>query len=62
MPCTVYYPVPLNKQKAYLDLESEYPVTESLCKEVIALPIHTELQKEQQDYIVSKIKEFINEN
>ncbi|MCB0539044.1 MAG: DegT/DnrJ/EryC1/StrS family aminotransferase [Bacteroidetes bacterium] len=62
VPCNIYYPVPLNKQKAYLDLDSEYPVTESLCKEVIALPIHTELQKEQQDYIVSKIKEFINEN
>lgn len=62
IPCNIYYPVPLNKQKAYLDLQTEYPITEELCKSVIALPMHTELDKNQQEYIVNKIKEFISEN
>lgn len=62
IPCNIYYPVPLNKQKAYLDLESEYPITEYLCNSVIALPMHTELENKQQEYIVNKIKEFLGEN
>jgi len=60
IPSNIYYPVPLNKQKAYLDNSRTFAVTELLCKCVLALPMHTELEKEQQEYIVNKIKEFIN--
>lgn len=59
IPCNIYYPVPLNEQKAYFDNTRTFPETEKLCKIVLALPMHTELQKEQQEYIVNKIKEFI---
>lgn len=59
IPCNIYYPVPLNKQKAYKDNSREFPITDKLCEEVIALPMHTELEKEQQEFIVQKIKEFI---
>jgi dTDP-4-amino-4,6-dideoxygalactose transaminase len=62
VPCNIYYPIPLNEQKGYKDLvtQKKYPITKDLCNRVIALPIHTELEEEQQDYIIEKVKEFIN--
>lgn len=61
IPCNVYYPVPLHLQKAYaMDVNHrEFPVTEELCKTVFALPMHTEFEVEQQDYIIEKVKEYI---
>ena len=60
IPTNVYYPVPLNKQKAYaLSMNNrDFPVTYDLCESVIALPIHTEFDEEQQDFIINKVKEF----
>lgn len=62
IPSNVYYPVPLNKQKAYaLSMNNrDFPVTYELCDTVIALPIHTEFDTEQQDYIIAAVKEFLN--
>ncbi len=62
IPCAIYYPIPLHSQKAYLDPrynEDDFPVTNKLCNEVIALPIHTELDDEQIEYVVSEILEFL---
>ncbi len=64
IPCGVYYPIPLHRQKAYLDeryKESDFPVTNQLVKEVISLPMHTELDEEQIDYIAQTIIKFIND-
>jgi dTDP-4-amino-4,6-dideoxygalactose transaminase len=61
IPTMIYYPVPLHLQKAYKRPgfeEGSFPLTESLSKEVISLPIHTEMHEEQQQYIVSCIKDF----
>lgn len=58
----VYYPVPLHMQKAYLDpryKEGDFPVTESLSKSVISLPIHTELTPEIQKEITDAVLEFV---
>ena len=63
IPCGVYYPIPLHLQKAYRDeryKEEDFPVTNQLVKEVISLPMHTELDDEQIDYITKTIIEFIN--
>lgn len=63
IPCGIYYPIPLHSQKAYADTrykEEDFPVTNQLVKEVIALPMHTELDDEQIDYITSTIIEFVN--
>lgn len=63
IPCGVYYPIPLHKQKAYQDsryIESDFLVTNELVKNVISLPMHTELDKEQINFITSKIIAFIN--
>jgi len=63
VPAMIYYPVPLHMQKAYLDpryKEGDFPVTEHLCKHVISLPMHTELDEEQLELITSSILEFVN--
>ncbi len=60
IPSMIYYPVPLYKQKAFKKYYSgsELPVTESLCKEVISLPIHTEMDKSQLEFITESVKDF----
>lgn len=63
IPCGVYYPIPLHKQKAYQDSrynEADFEVTNQLVKDVISLPMHTELEDEQIEFITSTIKKFIN--
>lgn len=63
IPCAIYYPIPLHSQKAYADSrynESDFPVTNQLVKEVISLPMHTELDDEQIAYITDSILEFLN--
>src|SRR5690606_27003163 len=64
IPFGIYYPIPLHSQKAYRDErynEADFPVTNQLVQEVISLPMHTELDDEQIDYITSTIIEFINQ-
>ena len=63
IPCGVYYPIPLHRQKAYLDpryKEEDFAVTNQLVKEVISLPMHTELDDEQIEFITSTVKNFVN--
>lgn len=63
IPCGVYYPIPLHKQKAYADQrynEVDFPVTNQLVKHVISLPMHTELDDEQIAYITNTVIEFVN--
>ncbi|MDR0364959.1 MAG: DegT/DnrJ/EryC1/StrS family aminotransferase [Bacteroidales bacterium] len=63
IPAMIYYPVSLHKQKAYQDpryKEGDFPVTEALCDTVISLPMHTELDQEQQDYIIESVLKFAN--
>ncbi|GET30605.1 DegT/DnrJ/EryC1/StrS aminotransferase family protein [Prolixibacter sp. SD074] len=62
IPSMVYYPSPLHLQKAFAYLgyrEGDFPVAEKLCNQVLALPIHTELQRGEQEQIVLKLKEII---
>lgn len=62
IPCGVYYPIPLHLQKAYKDErynESDFPVTNQLVKQVISLPMHTELDDEQIEFITTTIKNFL---
>ena len=63
VPSMIYYPVPAHRQKmfdAFGGSEFNLPVTDWLTERVISLPIHTELDEEQQSFIVSKVLEFIN--
>jgi dTDP-4-amino-4,6-dideoxygalactose transaminase len=63
IPSGIYYPIPLHLQKAYLDpryKEGDFPITEDLCRSVISLPMHTELDDEQIDFISKTVLNFIN--
>lgn len=65
IPCGVYYPIPLHAQKAYRDTrynEADFKVTNQLIKEVISLPMHTELEDDQIDFITKTVKDFIANN
>lgn len=63
IPSMIYYPVPLHLQKAFQlewNKDMDYSVTCKLCENVISLPMHTEFDKEQLEYITSSVIEFIN--
>ena len=63
VPSMIYYPVPAHRQKmfdAFGGSDFNLPVTDWLTERVISLPIHTELDEEQQTFIVNKVLEFIN--
>ena len=64
IPCGVYYPIPLHSQKAYRDErynEDDFTVTNRLVKEVISLPMHTEMEDDQIDYITKTVLDFVNQ-
>ena len=57
IPSMIYYPIPIHKQKPYSNnqiLEN----TDILSNEVISLPIHTELENSNQDYIIDNMIKF----
>ena len=60
IPSMIYYPVPLYKQNAFKKYHDgvDLPNTEILCKEVLSLPIHTEMELDQIDYICDHVIKF----
>ncbi len=64
IPCGVYYPIPLHRQKAYLDErynENDFGVTNELVTQVVSLPMHTELDDEQISFITETVINFVNQ-
>jgi dTDP-4-amino-4,6-dideoxygalactose transaminase len=62
IPAMIYYPVPIHLQKAYLDPRykpGDFPVTEKLSESVISLPMHTEMDEDQLNFITSSVLEFL---
>jgi len=61
IPTMIYYPVLVHLQNAYKQFgykAGDLPVSESLCSQVISLPIHTEMDLEQLEYIVNFVNQF----
>lgn len=61
IPSMIYYPVPLHLQQAYHTSDygtGSFPVTEMLSDVVLSLPIHTELEQVEIDYIVDHVRSF----
>ena len=57
----VYYPMPLHLQKCYASLghrKGDFPVSEKVSRETLALPIFAELKTSEQEYVVSTIEKF----
>jgi UDP-2-acetamido-2-deoxy-ribo-hexuluronate aminotransferase len=65
IPTMIYYPLPLHFQKAFQNVPyppGSFPVAERLSESVISLPIHTEMQTDQLDFIIETIRNFFNNN
>ncbi|NBB22932.1 aminotransferase class I/II-fold pyridoxal phosphate-dependent enzyme [Runella sp. CRIBMP] len=63
IPSMIYYPVPLNQQKAYQHLGrvmGNLAVTQELCKQVISLPMHTEMTEAHIAYISEAIATYFS--
>jgi len=63
IPHAIYYPVPLHLQKAFAmsgGKPGDFPVTEQAAREVVSLPMHSELTAEQQHTVTDAIREFFS--
>jgi UDP-2-acetamido-2-deoxy-ribo-hexuluronate aminotransferase len=61
IPCMIYYPIPLHLQKAYQRFgynQGDFPVSENSSRCVLSLPMHTELNVDQLEYICNSISEY----
>ena len=59
----IYYPLPLYKQEAFKQFVSDdfvLATTEQLCDEVLSLPIHTEMNLDEMDFVCNSIQSFFN--
>lgn len=62
IPTMVYYPKPMHEQTAYLDLgyvSGDFPVTESLCRRVLSLPMHPYLSMEEINKVCQTILDYL---
>lgn len=65
VPSAIHYPLPLHQQKslAYLQYKAQdFPIAEEISKEIISLPLHPYLEKDEISYVINKIKEFFRLN
>jgi UDP-2-acetamido-2-deoxy-ribo-hexuluronate aminotransferase len=63
IPSMIYYPVPGHRQQMFAHYDTakiSLKITDWLTERVISLPIHTEMDNEQLDFITSKVLEYIN--
>ena len=63
IPSAIYYPVPAHRQNMFASFQSgmqQLEVTDWLTERVISLPMHTELDSEQLDFISNSVLEFLN--
>lgn len=63
IPSMIYYPVPGHRQDMFSAFglkEMVLPITDELTNSVISLPIHTEMNEEQLNYICLNVLNFLN--
>jgi dTDP-4-amino-4,6-dideoxygalactose transaminase len=59
----IHYPIPLHLQKAYESLDyktGDFPVTEKVAEEIVSLPMFPTLTSDQQQVVISEVKEFVD--
>ncbi|RYY39313.1 MAG: DegT/DnrJ/EryC1/StrS family aminotransferase [Chitinophagaceae bacterium] len=64
VPAMIYYPVPAHRQQMFSSFnigELDLPVTDWLTERVVSLPIHTEMEAEQQEHIIKSVLNYINQ-
>jgi len=60
----IHYPVPIHLENSYKHLgykEGDFPITEKYAKEILTLPMYSELEKSQIKYIADLVKRFYRE-
>ena len=60
VPTGVYYPIPLHLQEVFQYLgykEGDFPITEKVSKDIMALPMSAFLTSQEQDYIIKAMNE-----
>ncbi|HNI54441.1 MAG TPA: DegT/DnrJ/EryC1/StrS family aminotransferase [Chitinophagales bacterium] len=65
IPSMIYYPVPLHVSDAYRIYgyqQGDFPVSEMVATEVLSLPMHSELDAEQINFICGEIAAFMQAN
>ena len=63
IPSMIYYPVPGHRQQMFESFNlgtMDLPITDWLTERVISLPIHTEMEDEQLNFITSSVLEYLN--
>ena len=63
IPSMIYYPLPLQEQEAFKPITraaENLTIAKDIAYSVLSLPVHTEMTKEIQDAVISKIIEFYN--
>jgi len=64
VPSMIYYPVPAHRQQMFAAFGGsayQLPVTDWLTERVISLPMHTELDNGQLEFITGKVLEYLNQ-
>ena len=64
IPHGIYYPIPLHRQKAYTDeryKKEDFKTSIMMSKQVISLPMHSELDQEQINFISQKVNQFFKD-
>ena len=61
IPSMIYYPLPTHQQKPYKSFSksARLPVSEDLCSQVLSLPMHTEMDSYQLEYIIDGLHKVI---
>ncbi|MEO7961756.1 MAG: DegT/DnrJ/EryC1/StrS family aminotransferase [Ginsengibacter sp.] len=63
VPSMIYYPVPAHRQQMFADMGGSgyrLETTDWLTGRVISLPMHTEMDEDQMEYVTQKVLEYIN--
>jgi dTDP-4-amino-4,6-dideoxygalactose transaminase len=61
----IFYPKPLHLQDCFSDLgysQGDLPIAEQLCKEVLSLPIYSELEPEQIEYVAKTVIKYFGKS
>lgn len=59
----IHYPLPIHLQEAYKNLNhkpGDFPRTEEFAKEIVSLPLHPQMTKNDVEYVCDKVIEYMN--
>lgn len=60
----IYYPLPLHLQNAFFDYmikNGDFPVSESISKRILSIPIYPEMEQNQIDYVIECVELFFEQ-